>query len=185
MSGTQPLEIEFDVPSGPTSPRVVLPLFQFLTDTVVDQAQKQVVAEGKTISCKAGCGACCRQLVPISQTEARQLAGLIEELPAPRRDQIQSRFNLARQKLAQFSLLAELQDPNQIAGPQLNPLGMRYFSLGIACPFLEAESCSIHPHRPLALPGISGDLASRGIVRIPPWMRSIASSFPGIRPGHC
>jgi len=27
-------------------------------------------------------------------------------------------------------------------------LGLDYFRLGIACPFLEDESCSIHPHRP-------------------------------------
>jgi hypothetical protein len=29
-------------------------------------------------------------------------------------------------------------------------LGMEYFRLGIACPFLEEESCSIHPDRPIA-----------------------------------
>ena len=27
--------------------------------------------------------------------------------------------------------------------------GLAYFQLGVACPFLEAESCSIHPDRPL------------------------------------
>ena len=29
-------------------------------------------------------------------------------------------------------------------------IGMDYFRLGIACPFLEDESCSIHPDRPIA-----------------------------------
>jgi Fe-S-cluster containining protein len=29
-------------------------------------------------------------------------------------------------------------------------LGLDYFRLGIACPFLEDESCSIHPYRPSA-----------------------------------
>src|SRR5262249_31406248 len=32
----------------------------------------------------------------------------------------------------------------------MRSLGMGYFNLGIACPFLEDESCSIHPDRPLA-----------------------------------
>jgi hypothetical protein len=29
-------------------------------------------------------------------------------------------------------------------------LGLDYFRLGIACPFLEDEACSIHPDRPLS-----------------------------------
>ena len=29
-------------------------------------------------------------------------------------------------------------------------LGLAYFRLGLPCPFLESESCSIHPDRPLA-----------------------------------
>jgi hypothetical protein len=32
---------------------------------------------------------------------------------------------------------------------QTHSLGLRYFALGIACPFLEDERCTIHPIRPL------------------------------------
>ena len=49
--------------------------------TVVGVAVEDAVAEGETISCKKGCGACCRQLVPISQVEARRIRDLVEAMP--------------------------------------------------------------------------------------------------------
>ena len=32
----------------------------------------------------------------------------------------------------------------------MREIGLAYFRLGVPCPFLEDESCSIHPERPLA-----------------------------------
>jgi hypothetical protein len=52
--------------------------------------------------------------------------------------------------LAEAGLLDQLRQPGPAAGRELRPLGLAYFRLGLACPFLEDESCSIHPDRPLA-----------------------------------
>ena len=69
------------VPAGPTRLVELLPLVQHLANTVVAAAVEDVVEQGESISCKKGCGACCRQLVPISQVEARRIRDLVEEMP--------------------------------------------------------------------------------------------------------
>ena len=118
-------------------------------DLVMGRPVKTAEKSGKSISCKAGCGACCRQLVPITPTEAYNLRDLIESLPEPRRSDIRARFAEARRKLDEAGLLEKLLHPETV-GDELRAVGMEYFRLGIACPFLEAESCSIYPDRPIA-----------------------------------
>ena len=52
------------VPEDKVRAAEVMPALQGLVNAVVDAAEA-----GQTISCRKGCGACCRQLVPISRTE--------------------------------------------------------------------------------------------------------------------
>jgi Fe-S-cluster containining protein len=143
-------EARMRVPAGPTRPLRLLPLFQALTDSLVDFAARRVETQGENISCRKGCGACCRQLVPLSETEVLHLRDLIEGLPQPRRAQILARFADARRRLREAGLLEKLERPDAFEDGELRPVGLAYFRLGIACPFLEEESCSIHPDRPLA-----------------------------------
>jgi Fe-S-cluster containining protein len=123
-----------------------------LTDEVVSRAVRASEARGAPISCKAGCGACCRQLVPISQTESHTIRELVEDLPPERRAEIERRFSAAREKLDAAGLLETALDPTRLEGASaeaFEAFHMRYFHLKIPCPFLEEESCSIHPERPL------------------------------------
>src|SRR5262245_21289997 len=89
--GSWRLQAKLSVPAEPTSLRTVLPVIQTLADGMVHLAVKSVEEQGKTISCTKGCGACCRQLVPITEVEARNLADLIERLPEPRRSEVRAR----------------------------------------------------------------------------------------------
>jgi Fe-S-cluster containining protein len=146
----EPVHARFVVPKGPAGPRQLLPLAQQTADLVVGVAERAEERQGRTISCAAGCGACCRQLVPIAPSEARHLAALVEELPEPRRSQIRERFAAAVRRLSQTEWMDTLRHPERLADEQTTPLGLAYFRLGIPCPFLEQESCSIHPHRPIA-----------------------------------
>ncbi|HQU43650.1 MAG TPA: YkgJ family cysteine cluster protein [Pirellulales bacterium] len=146
----RPIEMQVNVPVGPTKPRQIVPLLQWLTNEVVDIACQQVAAEGKAISCRAGCGACCRQLVPISPAEAYRIAELIERLPEPRRTDIRRRFEQVRERLAAAGFLERLCDATSVGEGSLHATGIEYFRLGIPCPFLEDESCSIHAERPLS-----------------------------------
>jgi Fe-S-cluster containining protein len=147
--GDQRVQAQIPVPSGPARPRIMLPVLHALGDLVVGQAIKTVEKEGAKISCKAGCGACCRQLVPITPTEAYQIRALVEKLPEPRRTEIRTRFADAHRRLEEAGLLDTLRHPEQI-GEDHRKVGMEVFNLGIPCPFLQDESCSIYSERPLA-----------------------------------
>ncbi len=135
------------VPAEPVPPRRLLPMVQKLTSALVGMGEKLVAEAGRTISCKAGCGACCRQLVPVSESEARHLRDLVEAMPEPRRSHVRERFADARRKLAAAGVLDRLLKPNEHTRDL--DLGIDYFHAGVPCPFLEDESCSIHPDRPL------------------------------------
>ena len=97
---------------------------------------------GKTVSCRKGCGACCRQLVPVSRTEGERLLGVIEAMAPERRKELGARFAAAASAIKGAGL-------DQRRGRADRDLSTGHFALGIACPFLEEESCSIHPERPL------------------------------------
>lgn len=143
------MKTKVTVPAGPTRLRQMLPLVQAMSDRVVDATTQSLEAHGHKVSCKKGCGACCRQLVPIAETEARHIHDLVEELPELRRREVLARFAEARRRLEQVGLLDSLLHPEQWTDEQFLSLATRYFQLHLACPFLEDESCSIHPDRPV------------------------------------
>src|SRR5262249_58974939 len=76
------VSVVLDVPAGPAGVDDLLPALQALEDALVRQATRQAEGGGRRISCRAGCGAGCRQLVPGSEGEARRLAALVRGLPA-------------------------------------------------------------------------------------------------------
>ena len=87
------------VPTGPVSAAEVVPALQGLVNAVVAAAEA-----GKAISCRKGCGACCRQLVPVSRTEAERLLSTVAALPAERRAVLESRFAAAEAALSAADL---------------------------------------------------------------------------------
>jgi Fe-S-cluster containining protein len=89
-------------------------------------------------------------MVPISEMEARRLAQLVEELPEPRRSIILGRFATALARVKEAGMIETLRHFDESPIPDRLPFVLSYFHLGIACPFLEAESCSIHFDRPLS-----------------------------------
>ncbi|MGH9369826.1 MAG: YkgJ family cysteine cluster protein, partial [Thermoanaerobaculia bacterium] len=143
-------QARFRVPSGPTLPVRLLPAFQALADSIVGIAVERVEREGERISCKKGCGACCRQVVPVSHTEARHLRELIDALPEPRREIVQKRFDSASRRVRESGLLPSLESLGTLSAEQRRRIGLDYFRLAIPCPFLEDEACSIHADRPIS-----------------------------------
>ncbi|PIE83046.1 MAG: zinc/iron-chelating domain-containing protein [Candidatus Contendobacter odensis] len=143
------LKLRMPVPAGQVQLGALLPFFQYLTDSFVDLSVENAQGQGSTVSCCKGCGACCRQLVPIAEIEARQLRQVVEDMPEPRKSTILARFEAAKQQLQAAGLLDRLRKPNQVDDNDVNTVGLDYFLQGIACPFLEDESCSIYEKRPL------------------------------------
>lgn len=146
----RPLHLSLEVPAGPTRRRALLPIFRGIADSVVDISVQAVEARGERVSCRKGCGACCRQLVPITEPEAHALRDLVDHMPPQRRAVVEARFADARERLERAGLLDLLLDPAHGDAATRRNLGLAYFALGIACPFLEDEACSIHADRPIA-----------------------------------
>jgi Fe-S-cluster containining protein len=149
--GEHTLEASARVPDGMMRLADLLPILQAFDDAVVGVAADKVERAGRAISCRAGCGACCRQLVPISEAEAVHLAELVEAMPGQRRAALRGRFDQTLGALAAQGLLARLRRPAAFKTlAARRRIGKEYFQLGLPCPFLEEESCGVHPHRPLA-----------------------------------
>jgi Fe-S-cluster containining protein len=87
--------------------------------------------------------------VPISETEARWIQEVVDRLPPEKQTQIRNRFAEARRRLAETGLLEKLLQRESWAEGEGWSIAMSYFRLGIPCPFLENEACSIHPDRPV------------------------------------
>lgn len=143
------VQLSLTVPTASAPPGVLLPVFQSLSAALEADVASSLEGQGKRISCRAGCGACCRQLVPIARVEARRLAELVASFPEPRQSAVRARFAAAIRRLDEAGLLDALRQPEHIPHGQKVSVGLAYFALGIACPFLEEESCSIHENRPL------------------------------------
>lgn len=142
------LALQVSVPDRPVRPAELLPVYRSISEQLIAVAVKDVESAGFKVSCRAGCGACCRQLVPISPIEARELVKLIDRLPEPRQTQVRHRFSVVRQALQEAGLLERLLDPRH--SREGRALSDEYWRLRIPCPFLENESCSIYPDRPIA-----------------------------------
>lgn len=143
------LQARLPVPEEPVPLQTLLPVISTLADGMVGLAVKAVEDRGRSVSCTKGCGACCRQLVPISEVEARAIATLVANLPEPRRTEVIGRFAKVRDRLQASGMLDRLENRQAWDADEFRRIGTEYFELGIPCPFLEDESCSIHAERPI------------------------------------
>lgn len=141
--------VTLDLPPGDVPAQALLPSLWRMLEVPARSAVRAVEADGKQVSCKAGCGACCRQIVPLSLVEARHLAAVIEAMPAQQRDAVRARFEAAEAALDAAGMGTAVMALDAPLASESPDLVFRYFRLGIPCPFLENESCSIHPVRPL------------------------------------
>jgi len=142
--------VEMEVPMEEVPMQALLPALRTTADAFVAYAAERSAADGKPVSCAKGCGACCRQLVPVAEAEARRLAAVVEGLPEPRRSAVRSRFADAVARVEAAGLLPALEGRADRLVEKNLETGLAYFALGVPCPFLEDESCSIYGERPIA-----------------------------------
>ena len=81
------------VPNALVPAAEVVPALQGLVNAVVEAAEA-----GHTVSYRKGCGACCRQLVPVSRTEGERLLQFVDSLPDERRKPLMARFAAATRR---------------------------------------------------------------------------------------
>ena len=138
------------VPVGHTNLTQLLPVLQSLDDSFISDTVAQLGETGRTISCKAGCAACCRHLVALSAFEAEALSTWIRTLPESRQQELARRFQEALTKVADAGIIDRMAKKGWLTeGDAAARIIHDYFYLRIPCPFLENERCSIYPIRPL------------------------------------
>jgi Fe-S-cluster containining protein len=141
------IEATTAIPNAPMRMADLLPVLLSFDSAFVGMAADKSQSDGAQITCRAGCAACCRQLVPISEAEAIYLAELVAGMPAERQEQVRRRFAGAISALGE-PLMGRLRDATTASSRP--DISQEYFSRGIPCPFLENECCTIYEHRPMS-----------------------------------
>jgi Fe-S-cluster containining protein len=148
--GEGTLNASLAVPAGKTTLTNLLPILQDFDSSMIDRVVGEAAEAGHPISCRKGCGACCRQMVPLSIFEAELLGEWFDTLPKERQAELEERFRRALIRLKEAGVLDKILDPNWgLDEKSFIQMAVDYFHAGVPCPFLEDESCSIHPIRPL------------------------------------
>lgn len=178
--GNRPLQFRVEVPTGPIRPEALLPLYRALADRLTAMAARAAADAGDAVSCRKGCSACCRQLVAISALEARELMKLVERLPEPRRSVVRQRFADARRRLEAEApqLIEPMLHPHEhpMSNEQSMEMARAYLRLGIDCPFLEDNACSIYDQRPVACRQYMVVSAPEHCATLSPEVRSLEPS---------
>lgn len=148
------LTTAIDVPTGLIPITAIVPVTRRLGEEATQLEAQQAVEAGQTISCKMGCAACCRMLVPLSAPEAFALRDYVGQLPADRRTPLLNRISDTKDRLSREGLWDQLNDVAEASKPvpdeELDPINRSYYELRIPCPYLENELCSIYEARPAA-----------------------------------
>ncbi|HYZ83165.1 MAG TPA: YkgJ family cysteine cluster protein [Bryobacteraceae bacterium] len=145
--GADEFELHFEVPLESVTAKELLPLLRPFSDALVQIGAQR--ADGP-ISCGPGCGACCRQIVPVSEAEIWAVAEYVDSLGEAERQVFSERFDQALETLAEHAVELPA-DGNLLSldSEARADLAIRYFHAGVPCPFLVDESCGIHPIRPI------------------------------------
>jgi len=143
-----------DVPTGFVPITAIVPLTRRLGEEAARLEEQRTRETGHTVSCRMGCAACCRMLVPLSPPEAFALREYVDQLPSERRALLRQRVADTQARLTEHELLDRLQGVADATVPipdeELEPLNRAYYALRHACPFLEHEMCSVYEARPAA-----------------------------------
>jgi Fe-S-cluster containining protein len=116
--------------------------------TVLQQA-------GGAVSCRAGCAACCRQLVVVSPLEALAIERHVRSADRAQRRRLEEAHARHSQALSRRAPLMRRLQAFRAARGYLSPdegdaLEREYRAAYLPCPFLEKERCTIYPARPFA-----------------------------------
>src|SRR5215813_3948553 len=148
------LNTTLDVPTGFVPITSIVPVTRRLGEEMLKLEELRSREAGHSISCRMGCAACCRMLVPLSAPEAFALREYVEQLPEDRRTHLLNRLSDRKDSLKRAGLWDRLNDvaeaSRSVSDEELDPINRSYYALRIPCPYLENEMCSIYEARPSA-----------------------------------
>jgi Fe-S-cluster containining protein len=111
--------------------------------------------EGIDIACRKGCGHCCHShLVPLAVPEAFRLTEYMYSRPRDLRDAmlrlcLRAARDILNEEPPEFIVPRAETDSNDSSG-FLSDLSKWYVGLGVSCPFLSENICTIYENRPSA-----------------------------------
>jgi hypothetical protein len=109
----------------------MVPVYQRLANDLVEHSVTRTLASGKSISCKAGCGACCAQAVPVMAFEAFHLAGVVKRMSATKQNVVRQRFSDGKARLEEADLLTDAENIDDMTEEQRRVFGAKYLKLGM------------------------------------------------------
>ncbi|WP_447978980.1 YkgJ family cysteine cluster protein [Candidatus Nitrospira bockiana] len=149
-----PVNATLDVPAGFVPISSIVPFLRRVGEDAQALETQHLAETGEHVSCRRGCAACCRMLVPVSPPEAFRLHAWIDGLPEPRRTRLLENVAAAQARLTEAGLLEALRDvahtERGLTDEELEPLNRAYYALRMPCPFLEDETCAVYEERPAA-----------------------------------
>ncbi len=140
--------MQVGIPEKPIGLSDLVPFMQSLADEIIELAVKKAAVRNRQVTCGPGCGACCCQLIPLSAPEVVFMVNRLLEMSLAERTPLLQRFEMIEKRMEESALknricsLADTDTDNNAAARD-------YFYLKEACPFLVAQSCSIHAWRPV------------------------------------
>jgi Fe-S-cluster containining protein len=142
------------VPTGFVPIASIVPMMRSLGQQVQSLEQERLLTSGRTISCKKGCSACCRMLVPLSAPEALAFQQAFEQYDQQTKSRLIARLDAAKLRLAQSGLLEQLvnlaESADGVSDEAVEPINRAYYALRMPCPFLDHDACLIYEDRPSA-----------------------------------
>src|SRR5215510_11045963 len=142
------LSSTLDVPTGFVPVTAIVPAMRRLGEEAERLEERRAIQAGRSISCRMGCAACCRMLVPLSPPEAFALRDYIVQLPEERQTALRQKIADSKSKLGSHDLLDRLQEVADATSPipdeELDPINRAYYALRHPSPFLENAICSIY-----------------------------------------
>lgn len=185
------VDVSHPAPSGPVQLEALLPFMYAVDDAAIAVAEGQARKGGAKVSCAKGCSACCRrQPVPVTPAEAGALAGHVKRLPSAQRLRVEQRFADAAAQLRSAGLFDIFMRDTPLDSPaQARDAATAYMTLGLACPFLQDDACSIHAQRPFVCrqylvsspPALCADPLQQPVAVLPMPMRP-ASAMLAVTP---
>jgi Fe-S-cluster containining protein len=136
--------IELTIPDKLVCIAEIVPFVHFIADQIVKTA---IDHSSLPITCGKGCGVCCNQLVPLSIPEVFFIVEQLRVMPPQERFPILSRFDVTEKQLIASNFIQTLRTIDQIRNDRT--IAEHYFNMNIQCPFLDEQSCTIHPWRPV------------------------------------
>ena len=153
-----PTPVDLPVLKGKGGLTAVLPAARKLSQILMKASEERAATQGKQVSCKAECTACCHQLVPVSVVEAKALAATVKKLPPRDGKEVRQRFEQVLAKLEEHHLIHQPHDDGPrttLVSPidgdsseNWDALNRKYLALDLACPFLVKNRCMVYEERP-------------------------------------